>query len=232
MNAIILAAGKQTRFFDNTRKSLVLIDKKISLIEHNIKCLLSEGISNVFVVCQQEFKNDFEFLKSENVQVIPICGGNGCGGDLHDVLMTLKIDDYVLLWGDTYINDKKVVSILIEEYKGEMLVPVVFEEHPYVRIITEGDEIVGAQYAKYGKVTGSGFHDLSIFAFNSDIILSYLSRLFRYAPGETDFLDIFNIRERMQARVLKNPRFNEKTTQSFNTVQEYDTIKREVNKCQ
>lgn len=111
-------------------------------------------------------------------------------GDGHAVLAALKqcstiqdvfLDPFVaIVWGDVYIPDENIFTELIKNNSNIVYgkIPVVKEENPYVTILTdESLTVTGADFRKMGEGHATGFHDQSVFLFNSYSLSSSLQRL-------------------------------------------------------
>lgn len=221
---LIIAAGKQTRFDSDIPKALVDVDG-VPLLDRNIENM-QHFCDKVYVVVSHENKEWFE-----KYNTLVVNGGGGCGYAVLQALQLLvhtadiKYFDTVLIqWGDAY-NEPDVYFDAIRRFTGEVVVPVQWEESPYVRII-EGPYTIKAEFSKYGEVDGPGYHDMSVFYGRAYAILSALQKCileklnYDKHGNELQFLDIFNCTD-IEAVIC----FEEnRKSFSFNTLEEYSKI--------
>lgn len=231
---IILAAGKQTRFNSDIPKALNLYDNK-TVLEHNIS-ILEKYVDEIYVICSDWSIDKFKALNIENdkINVVSIDSGHGCGDGVMKSLKLIKeYADILLLWGDS-IQDDLVVSRLVDSYRGYCLVPVVMEEKPYVQFKAgEKHFIHNVLFSKYNhKIDDEGYHDLSIFMFDKELIYKKLYTMhkkywngesYKTKSGELVFLDIFNENKNL-GKILKMSNVKAK---SFNTLEEFNKIVKE-----
>lgn len=219
---LIIAAGKQTRFESDIPKALVPVNG-IPLLDRNIENM-KHFCDDVFVVVSHENKKWFE-----GYNTIVVNGGGGCGyavlQALQKLLSRLKLSDTVLIqWGDAY-NELNVYFDAIHRFTGEVVVPVQWEENPYVRIV-EGPYTIKAEFSKYGEVDGPGYHDMSVFYGFAYPMLEALQKCMleklNYSKhgNELQFLDIFNCTD-IEAVICDE---EDAQSFSFNTLEEYSKI--------
>jgi len=225
---LILAAGRQTRFNSETPKALVKYGESTAL-EHNIG-VLKPNVDEIYVVCSTYNYDLFKQYGSDNIIVKSIDGGLGCG---HGVMKALELikgyADIVLIWGDS-IQNEQVVSKLVNVYRGYFLVPVVEENKPYVQFKESNKFITKVSFSKFNdKIDDIGYHDLSIFAFDKELVLKKLKEMhkkywkdeeYNTRSKELVFLDLFNENKRF-GKILK---FKDIEDRSFNTVEEYNKL--------
>ena len=144
---------------------------------------------------------------------------------LQKLLSRLKLSDTVLIqWGDAY-NELNVYFDAIHRFTGEVVVPVQWEENPYVRIV-EGPYTIKAEFSKYGEVDGPGYHDMSVFYGFAYPMLEALQKCMleklNYSKhgNELQFLDIFNCTD-IEAVICDE---EDAQSFSFNTLEEYSKI--------
>lgn len=217
IRGFILCAGHQKRFESDIPKALMEINGK-PLLEYALESL-EPLCDEVCVVCSQENESYFSgywyIIESEQL---------GCG---FAVLRALSLFDWkdgdkcFIQWGDSYTDCHKACL----DYNEELVIPVRWEEKPYVKIDDKG-----AYFSKYGEDTSNGYHDLSLFYGEGKKILEalrtmrdkyYNSGKFIHKHGnELNFLDILNETD-IEYKLLER-----KKTKSFgfNTIEEYKKI--------
>lgn len=146
-------------------------------------------------VANDSYIQDSEFIK--NIYNIPIISGFGDGHALISGILaarkTLKLleektkqpyrelsDEIVFCWGDVFIQYSETFDeILRHDLKGTPYsgwIPAVKEANPYVTLLVDpGLGVMGADFSKYGEKHPSGWHDQSIFRFNTHQISEALS---------------------------------------------------------
>lgn len=235
INAIILTAGKQTRFKSHIPKALYPY-KDSTILEHNIN-ELKQYVDKIFVVTSFDNKQYFENLKFDDmVEVFSIHSGFGCGDAVYKSLYEIKkiksSDDVVLIWGDS-IQNRSVIKELIKNYNDRFVIPVVKEESPYVEFVVSNKIVKHVSFSKYKeKINKNSYHDLSIFMFKKIVALNALTELvdktfddgkYQYRNNEMLFLDIFNFvdENNPNAEILELDKIIDK---SFNTLEEYSKL--------
>lgn len=228
---LIFSAGNQTRFEDKLPKALSKIGDK-TLLDINIENM-SKYCDAVYVVCS--FKNQHYF---SDYKTLAIDSGLGCGDAVYKAINLLPYtsrDTCFIQWGDC-LHSERVYKETKEAYNGEIMVPCVVEQFPYVQIKCDysNRKIIEALFTKYKEPVGFGYHDLSLFYGNVDKIFRYCDsfadrfyndskELYNSPHGkEFDFLDIFRYC-RAEGRVV--PIKNYKCL-AFNTKEELEEVKK------
>lgn len=218
---LIIAAGNQTRFDSVTPKALVEYNGR-KLLDINIE-VMNHFCDKVYPVVS--FQNDSYFSKYSR---ITIESGKGCG---HAVMKALRIvdpepeDRVFILWGDSY-SQISVYDKICTSYTGQVVIPVRWEQSPYVSVVKRDDTHVNVLFSKYGEVTSCGYHDLSLFYGNANGILYHLNEYSKTAfmnkkhGNEMQFLDIFNYTP-IEAKMLE---VEDSSSFSFNTMSEFCKI--------
>ena len=229
---LIIAAGKQKRFNDNEPKALVKINDKC-LLDINVS-ILKEYCKKVYVVCSYSNK---EYFSDSKYDKIIIESGYGSGDAILKAINILNISsgNIIICWGDTLLN-KSLCDITCSNYKGISLVPCLYENCPYVRIVQKNNTLK-IFFSKYGDIVVPGFHDMSLFLCNLEDLLNSLNKfnclfynkdenMYQHPHGnEFEFLDIFND-TKMKAHILEID--NKSRTYSFNTKEELSYILKEL----
>lgn len=201
--SFIMCAGKQSRFNSQTPKALMKI-KDTTILQNNINFALQYS-DKVIIVASVDNFHYFEKYKSNNVDVIKIISGFGCGDAVLKALSlyyTTKEDTCFIMWGDSIQYDKRVFTYSLTKYNNNIIIPVTYEKEPYVQIKHSHLNATKVLFTKYGDKTYSGWHDLSIFFGNCNILRLNLERFRRkiYNNGkyihkhnnEFIFLDMIN----------------------------------------
>lgn len=222
--AFIIAAGKQKRFKDALPKALVKI---------NDTCLLDMNIAHfkkyckeVYVVCSVENAHFFKDYKT-----IIIHSGFGSGDAAMKALNKFNFNDEdtcFIAWGDA-LQDEKLYDEVIKNYIDKIIIPCNLEDSPYVQIKEDG-EGVKVYFSKFHEPITKGYHDLSLFYGNANVIKDALNKLhtliwkndhYEHKHGnEMEFLDIFN-EVHVPASILDMHGIK---SYSFNTLEELENI--------
>ncbi len=207
MNLLILAGGKGTRFKSSTPKALARVRGEPNLLNTIRKT--KPYFSKSYIVVNAEQEPVFRSLlkaSSEHVEILPLENSSGLGSG-HGVMETIRslqdLDEFVILWGDTFIDDASIVHELIA-YKSDapLILPVRPVSHPYVRIIVDADlHAIRVDFAKYGETHQDGYQDSCLFKTRRNIL--EIMELFHCATwkgnryitetGEFEFLYIIHL---------------------------------------
>lgn len=228
----IIAAGNQTRFNSDVPKALSKIGDRTCL-DVNIE-RLNKVCDTVYVVCSNE---KIEYFKDYNY--IAIKSGQGCGDAIMKALdkAEIKIHDRCFIqWGDSIIDESVYKALKRNMLKwSDVVVACRYEDNPYVKVNVSNNMIYGIDFSKYGEVSGSGFHDLSVFYGRADTILRYCNEFYNifynidhYSHihgNEFNFLDLFN-----DTAIMGNiVKFEDNIkSYSFNTEEEYNEMIEEL----
>ena len=246
---IILAAGNQKRFLSDIPKPLVsLVDETI--LETNIKTM-RHYVDQIYVAV-----NPFtQFLYRKviddylGVDLLPIFSGKGCGHAAMNALERIKDYRYaIMIWGDSIQNQYEIYNQMVDRNPlGKIFVPIVSEQDPYTNFNFEQESstIKSVDFKKFGEVHPGtmGWHDLSIFYFDTRLVRILLSKLhekywntfdndYNAIHGrELTFLDIFNVGLSFYGtkdfgKVIE---MEGVSSRSFNTIEEFEIIWREFN---
>lgn len=229
--SFIICAGKQSRFKSELPKALMPF-KNSTIIDINIKNSLLFSDKVVIVVSIENY-HYFEKYKNNDIDVIKIESGFGCGDAVFKALnnyYTSKEDTCFIIWGDSIQNDKRVYINSLLKYQNNIIIPVTYEKQPYVQIRHSHLNACKVYFTKYGEKTYSGWHDLSIFFGNCNILRNNLKKLKNkiYINGkyihkhnnEMLFLDIINeIPDNYKLVIIKDYK-----DLSFNTLEQYNNL--------
>ena len=120
--SFIMCAGKQRRFSSDLPKSLMPFNDS-TILETNIKNSL-QFCDKVVVVASYENYQYFEKYKSDNVDVIQIESGFGCGDAVYKALyyyLTSDEDTCFIMWGDSIQIDKQVFLKCLLKYHNDVI---------------------------------------------------------------------------------------------------------------
>lgn len=228
MNAIILAAGNQTRFKDDKPKGLMPIGDT-TVIDLNIT-RLTEFVDKILVVASHTNAHHFSYLKEkyDNVEIIKIEAGGGTGMSLaraKEEILQYDSRNYVLLWSDAM----NCYPSILEDFKAMpdniFVVPAVEEEKPYVDFIPGPDNIIkDVKFEKLGEETSErGLHDLSIFL----VPRAHLKKVDHYMgedfEDDYNFLYLYKYYSKFKRQSLIKAYLNIRDL-SFNTYEEYQEV--------
>lgn len=253
----IIAAGKGSRMGGSIPKALVPLAGQPNLTTTLQQ--IGHKFDQVFVVTNTEVQGPWtaylKDLKKEfpelanNVTNIPISSGRGDG---HAVMMALSrvaamehavelSDDIVVVWGDVFFPDERIIDELLSYQINMGLIPTVEKDEPYVALrVDRGGRVLHADFSKHGENTKEGHHDQSVFRFKRIPLLqslcimdAVLDKNGKYiTPGnEMSLLHVFHY----VANTTQGPRpeigsYETKyPTLSFNTVEEVAAIQTEIN---
>lgn len=191
MDLIIVAAGVGSRLNKGVPKAILPINGKPNLTR--TLEMASPFFEKIYVVINKMAHKSWDnyskglskFFPSINEKVKFVSIESGLG-DGHALLMALncissfgKIDSNVVVcWGDAVFKDNFIFSELSEMNHSVGLIPVVKEKDPYVTILTDTElNAIAIDSAKQGERHPTGFHDQSIFKFNTEILLNGLTTL-------------------------------------------------------
>jgi len=222
----IICAGRQSRFKSETPKALVNVNGK-TLLQINNEAL-SAYCDKVYVVCSVENQSYFNCKNK-----IVIKSGKGSGDAVWQALETLNIqpkDSGFIMWGDS-LQSASIFSYLKENYKGQAMIPCVYEENPYVQIKKKDNNSVLVKFSKFGEPITAGFHDLSVFYCELHQLITKLrefSNKIKNAKGnyihkhgnEMEFLDVFNETD-IKAEIFELKHYQDF---SFNTIEQLDKL--------
>lgn len=231
--SFIMCAGKQSRFKSELPKALMPFKNYGTILEANIKTSL-QFCDKVIIVSSLDNYKYFEKYKNDNVDVIKIESGFGCGDAVYKALYNTycisKEDTCFIMWGDSIQIDKQVFLKCLLKYHNDVIIPVKWEKNPYVQIKHLKEKAIGVLFSKYKEKINSGMHDLSIFFGNYKKIRSYLAKFRKKIlingkyvhkhNNEMLFLDIIN----EVKGTYKIVEINNHKDLSFNTLEQYNDL--------
>jgi choline kinase len=250
----IIAAGKGTRMGGSLPKAFMDVGGK-SNIQNTLE-KASGRFKKAYIVANSSLRDVWTALVKQievdiDFEVLFIESGLGDG---HAVLAALKhkqlkqtdfeepfgslINPFVtIVWGDVYIPDSGIFAELLSNNSQIVFgkIPVVKEENPYVTILTDTSLVVtGADFRKLGEGHATGFHDQSIFLFDTASLIISLENLHnalwksgRYISpnGELSLLYVFhNIYNKYESGPIAFETFY--PTMGFNTPEELEMIRK------
>ena len=224
----IIAAGKQTRFESAIPKPLMEYKNTgVTLLDLNITNMKTV-CDEIIVVCSQE---NHQYFEKYNPMIIT--SGQGCGDAVWKAISRFSPDPTdmcFIQWGDC-VHEQQIYSRIKNAYDGVWIIPCVTEDKPYVQIKPDRDNVL-VSFSKYGEYTGRGFHDLSVFYGNMQVMLDSLTvfrstiwdkNLLKYSHrhnNEMLFLDVFNETD-IPAQILEIESYKPFT---FNTLEEFNKL--------
>ena len=112
ISAIIVAAGKQTRFKDTISKALYPFnDSNITKINYDH---LSKYADKVYIIASTENYNEFKNNELVgNYNIIAINSGYGCGDAVYKAIKNIKTKWTILIWGDSIQDNDKLYNEVI-----------------------------------------------------------------------------------------------------------------------
>ena len=234
---LIVAAGNQSRFLSDKPKALADY-KGECLLDHNIK-ELSKVCEKVYVVCSTT--NEHYFDNKYNKIVIE--SGYGSGDAILSALNQIRPnfrDKCIIQWGDCITHDNIISKTFNTKDLGfyGIVIPCVYEDHPYVQFIQKSDLSVKVLFSKFDEPVSDGYHDLSIFYCNAFQVYHYLNTykmwilnpefdgkkyIYPEHGDEMEFLDILN-----QTDIVAKLKIVEDYKDlSFNTIEELEALNKE-----
>lgn len=255
IDLVIVAAGKGSRMGGNIPKALLKVGGEVCLTSTLRK--IANKFDNVYVITNNAIQGVWEdyFLRVKldekiphNIINVPINSGLGDGHAVMSGLTTISNSDKVTLaagvvicWGDVYFPDPELIDELILNTSSSTgIIPVVKESNPYVTILVDDDmNCQSADFSKWNECHPSGFHDLSVFKFNSDVLMTALELLHcsfwkngRYITpgGELSLLYAFHVLYNMADSSSPALKVYESdyVTYSFNTPEEVLAIENKI----
>jgi NDP-sugar pyrophosphorylase family protein len=255
IDLIIVAAGKGSRMGGNIPKALLKVGSEVCLTSTLRK--IANNFDNVYVITNNAIQGVWEdyFLRVEldaaiphNIINVPINSGLGDG---HAVLSGLTsicdsnevklADDVIVCWGDVYFPDSELIDELILNTSSRTgIIPVVKESNPYVTILVDDDmNCQSADFSKWNECHPNGFHDLSVFKFNSSLLHTMLDMLHcafykngRYITPGGELSLLYSFHAFYNASNEECPALkvyeSDYTTYSFNTPEEVLAIENKI----
>jgi len=236
--AIILAAGKQTRFKDEKSKCLYKYNDDLTILEKNIE-VMSKYSDGVCLVVNKNCNSDIITIAKNSIypcKIIEIESGLGTGHAVYETLKEiedLRENQHVhLMWGDSIQDQTDVIDATIDNYNGKCTVPLKFEDKCYMKFLTSS--ITNNIIKVYRPHLQFGLHDFSFFRFNLKYVYVLLDLYHeKYFNGfdyntksrDMNFIDLFNefgLSNFANAVIIDDPKIS--SINAFNTIEEYDEI--------
>lgn len=244
IDLIIVAAGDGKRMGAITVPKVLYPVNGQPNLDRIIQHAKSSGVFNKINViikktAQKQFEQHISENNLENIHLVPIDSGLGDGHALMSGLFQIEYNcsnKQIVIWGDAYLESDDIFKELsnIDSEDAAIMVPVVYENNPYVTILTnERFEIISADFSKLGETHNSGLHDQSVFLISKNIVADCLHNMHcaiwkngRYITEskELNFLHLFhylyNINEPAKCYITEYP------TKSFNSIEEVINIEK------
>lgn len=178
---LIVAAGKSSRF-GGYPKAFARIGK-IMNIENTVQQALKASYEKIYVAVNEETYAKFK-SQLDGCEMFSIITGNG---EAHSLLKCLRhihttapeIRTITVCWGDAYFVNERPFLQLQESLKShsyKVSVCCAVDREPYAWFETDGEDIKKAHFAKEDGVIGEGIHDQSLFSFDIETAIRYLTR--------------------------------------------------------
>jgi len=150
LDAIILAAGygRGLEPITHTRHKVLMPVLNETLLEHNVKSLARAGVKSIVIVVNylkdQVVREASKLAKTYNVELRVVDQGKplGTGHALLKALSSISSNDFIVLYGDIYVESEDVSRIVSE---GEPAIAGYAVEDPrrYGVLITDGGVLRG-----------------------------------------------------------------------------------------
>jgi len=228
ITGIILAAGNQTRFIDDIPKALMIIENNKTITEINIETMMN-FVDDIVIAVNKKNYHFFKKYKRKNVD-IKIVPTGGTGIALEKILPKIKSNNCFLIWGDSYQNDLGLYQECLEKIDEDIVIPVRFEKEPYVRFeVIKNNRISSVRFSKFEGKNSDGYHDFSLFLFNTESVKKYLNQTNHiYNPNmERDFLNIINYHSE-DLKIVAVPVSRADSFNSFNSYEEFVLLKQKI----
>lgn len=258
MDLLIIAAGKGSRMGGHLPKALVPITNEPCLTTtlkqaHNKFDTVYVVVNVLLIDVWNSYLDDLRKSSpsiAANVKLVPIHSGLGDGHAVFSAIRAIEktsdalilSDHIVIMWGDVFVMNSEIFDeLLSKDFTGGVVgyLPAVREDTPYVTLLVDEQmRCVSADYSKYGEKHPSGFHDQSIFIFDTSEILSALIALHnafwkggRYITpgGELSLLHTFHYLYNTSCDSCAVVYETDYPTLSFNTTDEVVLIQQEIN---
>lgn len=232
--AIILCAGKQSRFKSDLPKALSKY-KNTTLLQYNLN-ILNKCVDYIYIITSFDNQYYFNTYQTSNTRVIPIHSGLGSGDAtykaLNEINKDIKEDSKVLLmWGDS-IQNENIINQTLNNISTEFLtLPVYQDTKPYVEFkINEYNIVTNILFTKNGDITNdTGLHDYCLFGFTKtncyNKLQQYIDKYFNqinYNTINKEF-EFLNIMTEFKNSTKTFEIFNV-SNNSFNTIEESKQI--------
>jgi NDP-sugar pyrophosphorylase family protein len=255
IDLIIVAAGKGSRMGGNIPKALLKVGGEVCLTSTLRK--IASKFNNVYILTNNAIQSVWDdyfstIIADETIPIhiinVPINSGLGDGHAVMSGLISISedvdavlSDNVIVCWGDVYFPDLELIDELILNTSSSTgIIPVVKESNPYVTILVDDDmNCQSADFSKWNECHPTGFHDLSIFKFNTlrlHDVLSVLHCAFwkngRYITpgGELSLLYTFHAFYNNADNIVPALKVYESDyiTYSFNTPEEVKEIENKI----
>ena len=230
---LIVAAGKSSRF-GGYPKAFCMMGNKMN-VENTIE--KAKGIfDEIYVGLNVETVEKYRDLKLD-AQVLKINTGQGDSMSMLKLIRLIKEDNKDLnriyvCWGDAFFVDEQPFEQFSFQVKNDdFYVACSIDEKPYAWFDVDGnDNIVASHFKKTDGEIDKGVHDQSLFCFNIDKYIEYITQFREYLgvksedynpdeEKEVKVLDLFTYLYKKGINV-KTVLINKNKVLSFNTKEE------------
>lgn len=229
---LLLCAGKQSRFHSSTPKSLLpFFPQGPCALDFALKAFQPYCQEIYVVIDETQSPGLFaEKISSQNsVHLLSIRSGQGDAHAIHAALCKLdaRADTSALVgWGDAVFQNSQFISQLVAGISSqEILVPVVYEKAPYVKIIFEDSskQIYDVQQSKKSEWDGRpGWHDLSCFSIPVGPYLKEYSQWIQAGQDDFSFMSLLKEQKSLIAKAV--PVLDGTKSLSFNDLREHRKV--------
>lgn len=186
LSLVILTGGRAKRLYssgtiDKSRfpdKALVPINGEPNLINTLKK---TEKIFDRFYIVINEkdtaiFEKTLENYQNK-IKLIPLPAeqsGLGSGRALMEALLKIEAHEFILIWGDGYINNTDLIEELIHyESNSDLIIPLCKVNKPYVSFLLNPEfKAIAIDFGKYEESHDYGYQDRSIFKIRKSLLNS------------------------------------------------------------
>ena len=195
---LILSAGKQTRFKADFPKALLHVNG-VTNIENTLN-KVKDLFDEINILINEDDRSYYPSSISD--MLVSVRSGFGDGDSLLSYFENRSFsvaNHYYILWGDTIILNSKLFEALINhpnEYNADVIVPLLWEENPYVSfdVFIDNNIIHNIEFSKKqnGVRRPFGLHDQSIFkVVNITGVIKELLMLKFTSKEELNFLSLY-----------------------------------------
>lgn len=152
-----------TEYFENTVQNSYLKDADFINSIYNIPIVSGFGDGHAVISGVQAARKTLQMLANKGIK------------PFEDISKEI-----VICWGDVFIQYEETFTELLKHdlYSSTSsgIIPAVKEDNPYVTLLVDPAlKVIAADFSKYGENHESGWHDQSIFKFNTHLLTEALA---------------------------------------------------------
>ena len=234
---LIVAAGKSSRF-GGYPKAFCMMGNRMN-VENTIEKAKSV-FDDIYVGLNIETVEQYKDLKLD-AHILKINTGQGDSMSMLKLIRLIReenrdLDRIYVCWGDAFFVDEQPFEQFSFQIKNDdFYVACSIDERPYAWFDVDGsDNIITSHFKKNDGEIEKGIHDQSLFCFNIDKYIEYITEFREYLgvqsedydpdePKEVKVLDLFTYLYKKGVGV-KTVLINRDKVLSFNTREELDKI--------